>query len=102
MPRAGPPEPRRRASSALHVSSDLYPSTVPQAPLHTTSLNWPRTHRDPPASASQCWHSRNIPPHFWLQISVFFFFLIFIYLFYVREYTVAVQMVMNHHVIAGN
>lgn len=32
----------------------------------------------------------------------FFFFLIFIYLFYVREYTVAVQMVMSLHVVVGN
>lgn len=32
----------------------------------------------------------------------FFFFLIFIYLFYVREYTVAVQMVMSLHVVVEN
>jgi hypothetical protein len=32
--------------------------------------------------------------------SIFFFFKI--YLFYVYEYTVAVQMVVSHHVVAGN
>lgn len=32
----------------------------------------------------------------------FFFFLIFIYLFYVREYTVAVQMVESLHVLVEN
>lgn len=32
----------------------------------------------------------------------FFFFLIFIYLFYVREYTVAVQMVVSLHMVVGN
>ena len=31
-----------------------------------------------------------------------FFFLRFTYLFYVFEYTVAVQVVVNHHVVAGN
>jgi hypothetical protein len=30
------------------------------------------------------------------------FFLRFINLFYVYEYTVAVQMVVRHHVVAGN
>jgi hypothetical protein len=30
------------------------------------------------------------------------FFKIFIYLFYVYEYTVAVQMVVSHHVVVGN
>jgi hypothetical protein len=32
----------------------------------------------------------------------FIIFLIFIYLFYVCEYTVAVQMVVNLHVVVGN
>lgn len=32
----------------------------------------------------------------------FFFFLIFIYLFYVREYTVAVQIVVSLHAVVGN
>ena len=30
------------------------------------------------------------------------FFLRFIYLFYVYEYTIAVQMVVSHHMVAGN
>ena len=31
-----------------------------------------------------------------------FFFFIFIYLFYVREYTVAVQIVVSLHAVVGN
>ena len=31
-----------------------------------------------------------------------FFILIFIYLFYVYEYTIAIQMVVSLHVVAGN
>jgi hypothetical protein len=32
----------------------------------------------------------------------FIFFKRFVYLFYVCEYTVAAQVVMSHHVVAGN
>jgi hypothetical protein len=32
---------------------------------------------------------------------VFILFLRFIYLFYVYEYTVAIQMFVSHHVVAG-
>jgi hypothetical protein len=35
-------------------------------------------------------------------LSLSFFFLRFIYLFYVCEYTVAIQMVVSLHVIVGN
>jgi hypothetical protein len=37
-----------------------------------------------------------------LNLSPPYFFLRFIYLFYVYGYTVAVQMVVSHHVVAGN
>jgi hypothetical protein len=44
--------------------------------------------------------------HFFLSsyslTQFFFFFLRFIYLFYVYEYTVAVQMVVSLHVVVGN
>jgi hypothetical protein len=36
------------------------------------------------------------------QVTLCFFFLRFIYLFYVCEYTVAVQMVVSLHVVLGN
>jgi hypothetical protein len=38
--------------------------------------------------------------HVWLKFCLFF--LRFVYLFYVYGYTVAVQMVVSHHVVAGN
>jgi hypothetical protein len=37
-----------------------------------------------------------------LSLSLLFKKDLFIYLFYVYEYTVAVQMVVSHHVVAGN
>jgi hypothetical protein len=72
------------------------------------SLGWPRTHLDLPVSASQVLGLKVCVNSFvsFCCVCVFFFK---IYLFYVCEYRVAVfrqriplQMVVSHHVVAGN
>jgi hypothetical protein len=90
-------------SSCLHPTNPLVPPQRYQAPCynHFPSILSPRSH---------C-HSLSCRPQiplcpFWfpchLLWSFLVFFLRFTYLFYVYEYSVAVQMVVSHHVIVEN